>query len=112
MPRTAIAVQAVQKNKAGQLTSVTPDAVNQMNFVNDGETELVVHNGDGSAKTVTIVSVPCEHGRTGDIVQNVAAGERAILGPFDKLLFNQADGTVNVDFSASTNVKVSARKRN
>lgn len=112
MPRTAIAVQTVQANKAAQLTSVTPDAVNQNNFVNDGNTELVVHNGDAAAKTVTIASVPCEHGRTGDVAQVVAAGERAILGPFDKLLFNQADGTVNVDWSASTNVKVAARKKN
>jgi hypothetical protein len=114
MPRTSIAIQSVTGNNGAQLTSVTPDAVNGNMFDNDGKTRLVVHNGDATSKTVTITGVPCSHGRSGNIVQAVAAGERAVFGPFDQNLFNQPgptdQGKVYVDWSASTSVKVGTWK--
>jgi hypothetical protein len=111
MPRTAIALQTITRNAGAVLTEVTPDAVNGNNFVNDGKTELVVHNGDAAPHTCTVRSVACSHGRTGDIVTVVAAGKRAVIGPLDQNAFNQPDGTVNVDWDASTSVKVQAVQR-
>jgi hypothetical protein len=110
MARTAIAIQSVSGNSGAQLTSVTPDQANGNMFDNDGRTRLVVHNGDATSKTVTITGVTCSHGRTSNIVQAVAAGERAVFGPFEPSLFNQPgpsdQGKVYVDWSASTSVKV------
>jgi hypothetical protein len=110
MPRTAIAIQKIAANSGAQLVSVTPDAGNGNNFTNDGRTELIVHNSDAAPHTVTVKSVACSHGRTGDIAVPVAAGERAFLGPFDPGGFNQSDGTVNVDWTASTGMKVATRQ--
>jgi hypothetical protein len=113
MARTAIAVQQVAKNSGAQLTSVTPDAVNGNILPNDGNTELIVHNGDASSKTVTITSVACSHGRTSNLAVPVAAGERAVIGPLEPGAWNQSGadaGKVYVDWSASTNVKVAARQ--
>jgi hypothetical protein len=109
MPRTAIAIQSVAGNNGAQLNEVTPDAVNGNMFDNDGRTRLVVHNGDAASKTVTVRAIACSHGRSVDVSQVVAAGARAVLGPFDPSLFNQPgptdQGKVYVDWSASTNVK-------
>lgn len=102
MPRTALAVQEIQAGKAAQLAGPAADQANGNSFVNDGHTRLVVKNGDASSRTITVVSKACSHGRTGDVSQPVAAGEVAVLGPFDPATFNQTDGTVNVDWSAST----------
>jgi hypothetical protein len=115
MARTAIAIQSVPANSAAQLTSVTPDQANGNMFDNDGTTVLVVHNGDGTSKTVTVTGVNCPHGRQSQIIQAVAAGERAFFGPFEPGLWNQVSGAdqgkVYVDWSAATNVKVSTRRR-
>ncbi|MCU1285932.1 MAG: hypothetical protein JWO13_2282 [Acidobacteriales bacterium] len=111
MPRTALAIQQITRNNGAQLVSVVPDAANGNNYVNDGRTELIVHNGDAAPHSVTIKSVPAgDYGRSGDIVVAVAAGERAALGPFDKVGFNQADGTVNVDWTSSVSMKVATRQ--
>lgn len=111
MARTALAIQSIPANSGAQLTSATPDAGNGNYFPNDGQTVLVVYNGDASSKTVTVVSVPCSHGRSGDVAVTVAAGAQAELGPFQTDTFNQADGTVQVNWSASTSVKVTARRK-
>lgn len=110
MPRTSIAIQSIPRNGGAQLVSVTPDAANGNSFTNDGKTELIVHNGDAAPHTVTVRSVNDPYGRTGDVAVPVAAGERAFLGPFEQNLFNQADGTVNVDWTASTSMKVATRQ--
>lgn len=110
MARTAIAVQSVLPNKSAQLTYSAADSANGMNYPNTGKEELLVRNASGSSINVTITSVPCSHGRTGNIVQAVAAGAEAVLGPFDPLSWSQSDGTVWADFSASTSVTVALRQ--
>lgn len=116
MPRTAITLQEVAKNNGAELTDVNANQPNGQLFENDGRTELVVHNGDASSRTCTVVGVACSHGRTASLAVAVAAGKRAVLGPFDKELFNQPSGAdqgkVYVDWSASTptTVKVHARR--
>lgn len=108
--RTAIALQSIPKNNGAQIATVAADSVNGMQFQNDGTVELHVAQGTG-ARVVTVRSVPCSHGRTSDVVVNVAANFQATLGPFDPSLFNQAGGVVNVDFDAATNTTVGAPQK-
>jgi hypothetical protein len=114
MARTALAVQQVTRNSGSQLTEVAPDNVNGNVFPNDGNTELVVHNGSGGSINVTVTGVACSHGRPLSLVTAVAAGKRAVIGPFDQDQFNQKSGAdlgnVYVDFSASTSVVANVRK--
>ncbi len=114
---TAITVQApAQYSGISNLTLTAADAANGMMFANDGKTILVVLNNDASSKTVTIVSVPDENGRTGDIVLTVPAASGgfpgiAITDTLPTALFTQQNsdaGNVYVTFSASTSVKVAA----
>ena len=113
MARTAIALQAVVRGTGAQLTEVAADAANGMMFPNDGDTELVVVTG-GTGINVTIRSVPCSHGRSGDQVVAVAANKRAVFPKWDPALFNQSgtdQGNVYVDFSAGTSVTVAVVRR-
>jgi hypothetical protein len=110
MARTNINV--TDASKSGTVLSyVAADAANGMEFSNSGEEVLHVKNSDTAGKTVTLKSVPCSHGRYGDLSITVAAGEERVIGPFDTHLFNQQNGKVNVDFSAATSVTVCVVKR-
>lgn len=78
-------------------------------FPGTNQSVLLVHNGDGSAKTVTIVSqVTDTPGVTGaDIAESVPAGETwafRLGNLIDRFL--DADGLVQVTYSAVTNVEV------
>jgi hypothetical protein len=114
---TAITVQApAQFGGISNVTLTAADSVNGMMFPNDGKTVLVVINNDVATKTVTIVSVPDENGRTGDIVLTVPAAAGgfpgiAITDQLPTALFTQQStdpGNVYVTFSAATNLKVAA----
>lgn len=83
------------------------DAVNGNMFPNDGQVELRVKNGSGSPVTVTVVSVADAYGRTGDIVQVIAAGAEYAFGDLAPALFNQRTvdvGNVHVTFSVGTSI--------
>jgi hypothetical protein len=114
---TAITVQApAQFGGIQNVTLTAADSANGMMFLNDGKTVLVVINNDVAAKTVTVVSVPDENGRTGDIVLVVPAAVGgfpgiAITDQLPTALFTQQStdaGNVYVSFSAATNLKVAA----
>lgn len=84
------------------VTWTAADIADDHTLFNDGETSLIVRNPDAvNAVTVTIVSVECSHGRTGDIEQAVAAETTRVFGPFPKGLFNQSDGVINVDLAGT-----------
>lgn len=111
MPRTSIALQSIPKNNGAQITTVAADAANGMQFPNDGTVELHIAQGAG-ARVVTVRSVACSHGRTGDVVISVAANTQATGGPFDPALFNQpGTNLVNVDFDAATNTTIGAPQK-
>lgn len=110
MPRTALTVQSLGLNGQLNATMTNADAANGMSFLNDGQTMLVVRNADASAKTVTVKSVPDEWNRSGDVVCVVSASGIGIFGPFTPAVFNQPDGTINVDFSAATSTTIAAAK--
>ncbi len=78
-------------------------------FANDGDTFLHVKNGGGSSINVTIASpTACSHGGTHPLVVAVPnAGER-LIGPFPKARHDDANGMVQVTYSAVTSVTVAA----
>lgn len=105
MARTSLPLQQISSNNGAQLTQAGADQANGNLFVNDGKTRLVVQNGDGVSRTVTVRGVPCSHGRSVDLAVPVAAGALAVIGPFAQDLYNQtgADlGSVYVDYAAGT----------
>lgn len=112
MAREALAVETLPNHGSVTLAATAAHADGNA-FVNDGKTLLIVRNGDVAPKEVTVKSVPCSHGRAGDVVKTVAAGATAVLGPFDQSGFNQAGadvGKVFVDYDAVTTVTVDAVK--
>lgn len=85
------------------LPLVASDIVNGNNFVSTGRELLVVDNTDVAAQTVTVVSAPDEHGRSGDIAAYpVPAGVVSILGPFKQKGWMRGTGTVRVNTSTAT----------
>ena len=116
MPRTQITLNSgvgYGDWLAADLTWTSADQANGMYFNNDGNTVLIVWNGDAASKTVTIAGVA--NSRTFNAAPSNAAtvganDEFNIAGFFDTKAFNQTDGSVNVDFSADTSVKIAAVK--
>lgn len=112
MARTQLAVQTIVKNTGAPITFVAADNANGMYFINDGNTELLVVNGGGSACTVTVHSVSDPFGRTGDLTPSVPASASESFPALDPLLWNQPGSSeVNVDFSEGTSVTVAAIRR-
>jgi hypothetical protein len=65
-------------------------------WANTGREILIVYNSGASPYTFTVSSVPYL-GRSGDITAySLAAGEFAVVGPFDPKGWNQSDGQVYV----------------
>lgn len=115
--RTALTVQSPAQFGGLQNVLLTAaDAVNNHIVPNDGKTVIIAVNNDVAAKTVTIVSVPDENGRSGDIVMLVPAASGsfpgiAITDQLPPALFSQQNadaGNVYVNVSAATNLKLAA----
>ena len=106
MPRTALAVQAAAIS--GLETVYTAANVDGHSVANNGEMFLHVKNAAVADITVTLVSIPDPWGRVEDRAVIVTAEEERMIGPIPPLLFNQADGTVNVNFTAVATVTIAA----
>ncbi len=116
MARDTITVTATVR--AGVLPALTtPNEGNEAEVANAaGRTIVVYISGLGGAavgagaRTVTIQQVADPYGR----IQNDAAfavtnDAVAVFGPFPPLLYNQSDGTVQIDYDAvSANARVFA----
>ena len=66
---------------------------------NDGQTVLIVHAVTGD--TLTFTAVECVHGRTETAEVVIAAGDIAVLGPFDPELWNESPGVVRITPTAN-----------
>lgn len=106
MPRTALSVQ--QMDISGLEPAYTAANADGHSVANNGEMFLHVKNAAVTNITVTLVSIPDPWGRVGDRAVVVPAGKERMIGPIPPLLFNQADGTVNVNFTAVTSVTIAA----
>jgi hypothetical protein len=121
MARTLIpkVVSAYQSKTLLQTNSsaVAVDSVNGMYFVNPKNQVTVFYVINSSAMTstnVTVTSIVDKAGRGNSSCDNVTAktvavGETWMFGPFTAVWWNQPDGVVNVDFSATNaSIKVLA----
>lgn len=103
MARQSVSVQQIVKT--GLEAAYTNAHADGHEFSNDGRTFMHVVNGDGADKTITIQTPQTVGGlAVADLAVTVTAGEERMIGPFRKSLFDQANGKVYVDFSATTNV--------
>ena len=104
MAFTAFAPTVVNPASDGALTYSATDNANGNTVVNNGKVALLVKNPTGGAIIVTVVSVPDENGRSGDIVQSIPAGGEYAFGLLSPALFNQRSGDVgqvHVTFGAA-----------
>jgi len=112
MAFTSLAVQQVGKNKSlAALTYSAVDGANGNTVINDGQTVFLIKNGSGVSVTVTVVSVPDQYGRSGDLSVVIAAGGEGCVGELDPALFNQRSGDVgqvHFSFSAGASVTMAA----
>ena len=117
MAKTLIATNS-NGQLGGGINGLTFTASTQalgMYFVNvPSKSRLLALNGDASTKTVTVVSVADEYGRTGDIALVVPAAVGSVpgigyAGPFDPVMFGQSGanvGQIYVNTSADTSLKL------
>lgn len=99
MPHAAITLTDIGRDATvgAAITEVASDSAQNMFFVNDGNTLLIVNNkaASGTAVQVTIPGVVDEHGRTGQIQESVAIGEVRVFGPFSKSRWNEKPGAAD-----------------
>lgn len=76
-------------------------------FANSGEVFFVMQNDDASSTTVTFVTQGTVQSlAVADVAVTVPAGELHVAGPFNKSLFNDANGRVQVTYSSVTSLTV------
>lgn len=112
MARTALTVNAVvETGTTLSATSANADGHSLVNTARANQLFLYVNNGGGSSINVTIQTPGTVRGLAiADQVVAVGAGAIKLIGPFDPSFYNQAAGTVYVDFSSVTSVTVAAFK--
>jgi hypothetical protein len=126
--RTALTVVQLARDTGNPLgAGATPDAANGNTIASPGswKCKLLVHNGDSAAHSVTIratgngvtaagaaqvspapSNTVYTQSTVGDLVVSVPAGDYYEFGPLTSDRFFQADGSVSIDYSASTSVTV------
>lgn len=103
MSATTITVQDLTKKGAKKITfeALNPDG---MYFNNSGREIAVIKAAAASSVTVTVVSVPCSHQRTGDKVVAIAASEEHMIYALPAAEFNQTtapnEGKVSLTFAS------------
>ncbi len=112
MPRVALTVNPVVITGVLEaLVSAETDGNSILNTGgNLGVSWLEVVNGAGSPINVTIKTPGLVRGLAiAEQVIAVANGTRQKIGPFDSAsIYNQADGTVHIDYSSVTTITVGA----
>ncbi len=83
----------------------TPSAANNAEMANDGRTVFLFMNGLGAASAqetaVIVQQVADPYGRTeNDSAFAAVVDALSTFGPFSPALYNQSDGTVQIDYDA------------
>ncbi len=108
--RTPLAIPTSVVITGAVLAGATPDAANGNDFGNNGRQFLWVKNGDSGSHNLTIKTYPKGDAPGGldfsDEVIAIAAGVEKLVGPFPPSIFNDAANRVQLDWSASTSMKV------
>ena len=109
IPIQVIGAEGVQKIDDISFTLVV--AADDAQFLNDGQTVLIVQNGGVGVETITAISVADQFGRSLDLDVTPTNAKESIAGPFRKSIYNQSDGYVHLD-TADATLSVAAVKFN
>jgi len=76
-------------------------------FLNSGREFIHAKNGAGVSQTVTVNSqVACNQGADHDAAVAIPAGQERMIGPFPKNRFDDANGKVQITYSAVASLTV------
>lgn len=108
---TATAFSVVTSAASGTVISASAsvDAGNGNSFVNTGREYIEITNGAGSGINVTFITqgtynVGAVAYAIADLVVAVTNGTSKVCGPFDKTLFNDTNGLVQITWSSGTTI--------
>ena len=110
MARTAITPTTSAAAGTTLPASVAVDAANGNQFLNPtGKAIIEITNAGGASINATFITngvytVGSVQYPVADLVVAVANGASKVCGPFDKTLFNDGTGNVQVDWSSGTSV--------
>jgi hypothetical protein len=94
-------------SRSGLTPSFAAAGVAGDEFSNDGMTYIEVINGDAGAHVVTIATQLTDDGlAVADRTVSVGAGVRKKIGPFQKSIYNDANGKVQITYDGVTNVTI------
>jgi len=109
MARVALTVQQIGRDGSGLAVTNPAPASTQLSIPNnDGRMFLEVKNTGATTQTVTVQTPGQVAGLdVADLVATIppTSGDR-MIGPFPTSVFNQSDGSVYVDLSATTTMTV------
>ncbi len=108
MPRQDVPLTQITRSGVTPATEVTPVAVDDLKFINDGHVFVLVRNTGAGANTATFVTPgSVDEQAVADRDVSVPAAASRYVGPFPASQYNQGDGTVYVDV-ANTELRFSA----
>lgn len=109
MSRTQITVQKIGRDfELEDMTLTAADAANNMYFENDGKTLLFIKNGHTGSLDVVVACAGCSHNLSEDLTVSTTNAKESFAGPFEKDVWNQSGGTVNLDIATDTNLELAA----
>lgn len=114
MARTTLTVlNAVRSGLLVRDSDLTAANTDGHAFENDGATVLLLVNTNASGRTITVQTPGTVDGlAVADLSISIAAGnvtvQRLITATFPRVIYNQSDRTVYVDYSATAGLSVAA----
>jgi len=111
MARGVLTVIAADRDGVSVADAALTAAVSDgHSFTNDGQTVLLCQNTNASARTVTVVSTQTVDGlAVADLAIVVPATTgRMVTATFPRTVYNQTDGSVWINYSATADLKVAA----
>lgn len=107
MARTALSVQQISRD--GLTPTYTSATTDGHSVVNDGRVFIHVKNNGASPITVTVQTPGAVDGLAiADRQVTVSNGSEKMIGPFLPNVYNQSDGSIWINYSATTSVTVAA----
>lgn len=109
MARTAITVTEVTRSGVVQPTAQNGDASNGMNLPwNDGRILLELNSNSGTTIFTFPIPVTVDGSAVTSKTVTCTVGQTKVVGPLPPGIYNQSDGTVNVDMDNTTNGRIRA----
>jgi hypothetical protein len=112
--RTALTLLTADRDGVSIADAALTDAnTDGHSFENDGATVLVIQNTNGAGRTLTIKTPGVVDGDLAIAERTISVAAttgRLITATFPRTIYNQTDGTVHVDVSATAGLKLAAVK--